>query len=126
MKLRILDNSIRIRLSKSEVELLSKKGEITANTPLPSSNFTYSLESTESSFQVVHSSEGLKIQVPKETVSSWANSNRVGFRNTFELADGSKTSLLIEKDFKCLTDASDSDQSDFYEHPYAKTATKDE
>ncbi|MDA9820217.1 hypothetical protein N9C06_04790 [Salibacteraceae bacterium] len=126
MKLRILDNSIRLRLSKSEVDLLDEKGELSADTPLPSSNFKYSLECVESSFQIQHSSEGLKIQVPKDIVSSWANSNRVGFRHTFELEDGSKTSLLVEKDFKCLTDASESDQSDFYEHPYAKTATKDE
>ncbi len=120
MKLRILDNSIRLRLLKSEVDRLDQDGALFSETILPGSRFKYSLSASGSEFRISHNAEGLEVIVPSETLSSWAHSNRVGFRNSFELKDGSKCTLLVEKDFKCLSDAEGADQSDFYENPYAK------
>ena len=46
-----------------------------------------------------------------------ATTDQVSIRGEQVLADGEKLSILVEKDFVCLTGRDDEDESDMYPHP---------
>ena len=49
--------------------------------------------------------------------SEWATTDQVGIEKTIFVAEGSDLAILIEKDFKCLTDRPHEDESDLFENP---------
>ena len=122
MKIRIEDNSIRLRLRRSEVRRLRDEGRITAYTPMPEGRFEYALELSESC-QALHASktaEGILIALPAADGRGWDTSPRVGFEHNLSLSDGGTLHLLVEKDFVCL-DRSPESQEDQYPNPKAGT-----
>lgn len=122
MKIRILDNSIRLRLSKSEVDQFNDEGEIAARTEFPNGSiFEYKLNKTDIEEMNASFIDGkIELFCPEAVVEKWANSERVGFRNELSLGKAGKLSLLVEKDFKCLDPNREEDESDNFEHPKAK------
>lgn len=120
MKLRILDNSLRLRLSQSEVRTLAEQGRIEAHTHFPGGAvLQYSLEGRAELTTVEASLTGQEIlvQLPSTMVKDWADSNTISLRANNELPGGETLSILIEKDFKCLTDRPHEDESDLFPHP---------
>ncbi|NKI31299.1 DUF7009 family protein [Croceivirga thetidis] len=118
MKIRIKGNSVRFRLTKTEVETFSKTGSIAEITHFQSKALTYALVSksgiTELEADFVDNS--ITIYFPKSEQKGWAASNQVGFSNSVDWNDSSTLSLLVEKDFTCL-DNTVEDQSDNYPNP---------
>jgi hypothetical protein len=105
MKLRIQGNSLRLRLSQSEVSQFSKTGFVEDSVQFaPSVSFAYTLESSSSipapraSFQ----NGWLKFQVPAAVGIEWFTTDRVGISADQPLESGKHLSILIEKDFQCL------------------------
>lgn len=118
MKIRIQGNSIRLRLSKTDVEQLTDEGIVVENTSFGSSVLSYAVEQNSELDQLAASFEGGKItmQIPATYVEDWAINNIVGFEANMEVGTGDTLYLLIEKDFKCL-DQTTEDQSNQYENP---------
>lgn len=118
MKLRIKGNSIRIRLSRTEVENLAKDGYIYEQTDFGNNTLTYALQSKESIHTLEAAFENGKVTmyVPANVVPTWPTNDTVGFENMMSLPNGKQLYLLLEKDFKCI-DNSMEDQSDNYENP---------
>lgn len=118
MKLRIKGNSVRLRLSKPEVEQLSSVGTITERTNFINADFIYSIEKSieENNIRADYDNNHLTVYVPAKLVNDWPNNNMISLDNI--LADGSmpEVYVLVEKDFKCMDDSSE-DQSDNYENP---------
>ncbi len=48
---------------------------------------------------------------------AWANSSEISLRASSPLPDGNELTILVEKDFKCLTDRPHEDESDLFPHP---------
>lgn len=119
MKLRILDNSIRLRLNKSEVEQLDREGLVRGLTKLPAGNaFQYLIrKTTETPMNVQFTNDTLEVLCPEDSVSNWANSEQVGFRTLLSMNESEKLLILVEKDFKCLDPNREEDESDNFEHP---------
>lgn len=117
MKLRINGNSIRIRLSRTEVDNLAKHGYIDEHTEFGNNVFTYALQSSESinTLQADLNDGRITMYVPASVVQAWPGNDTVGFENTMLLPNGKQLYLLLEKDFKCK-DTSE-DQSDNYDNP---------
>lgn len=118
MKIRINGNSVRIRLSKKEVERLGNEGYLSEKTSFGSTAFEYVLEQNNEVKDLSASFDGWKItmQVPSLYLKEWPVNNVVGFDANMPI-DGDKTLyLLLEKDFKCLDNTTE-DQSDNYENP---------
>lgn len=117
MKLRIKGNSIRLRLSKSEVETLAIQGTVVEQTDIGGNSFWYYLKKEKSS-EVFASyiQHQLTVFIPEDFATAWVHNNMVGIDN--KPSDGSQPALyiLVEKDFKCI-DNTDEDQSDNYENP---------
>jgi hypothetical protein len=123
VKLRLLDNSIRLRLSRSDVLAAEQDGLVEGQTRFPDgSEFTFALESNpEGAAGAEYTGGRMVVRLPAAEISGWANDDAVvSLRGEVELPDGSRLSLLVEKDFQCLTGRPDEDQSDLFTNPEAR------
>jgi hypothetical protein len=122
MKLRIRDNSIRLRLMRGEVDTLRTEGLVAASTSFPGGRlFRYCVESSPASVNpaAFYSDSEMVVRLPETTVLAWASSDQVSIDGEQVLVDGQKLRILVEKDFVCLTGRDDEDESDMYPHPNA-------
>lgn len=120
MKLRVLDNSIRLRLTRSEVDAISVDGLVRGRVRFAGSNtFDYVLESSPATVKPeAHISNNvLTVRLPETDVSEWAGSERVSIKSEQLLDDGEQLKILVEKDFQCLAPRDDEDEADMFPHP---------
>ena len=118
MKLRIKANSLRIRLTRSEVEKLANTGYLEEQTIFANNKFIYALQSVDDANELSATLASNKITmfVPKKLINGWPENNVVGFNAKMPLAENESLFLLLEKDFVCLDETTE-DQSDNYENP---------
>lgn len=115
MKIRIKDNSVRFRLTQSEVALLGQTGSVSCITEFVNRPLLYTIESTvDHEISISFIENQITLKMPDENVKEWISTDRVGF-------DGQSgvVKVLIEKDFVCI-DNSAEDQSDNYPNPNIK------
>jgi hypothetical protein len=116
MKLRIHGNSIRLRLSRSEMERFGATGRISETVEFgPGSHFTYSLRTGES-LDATHSPAGIQIVVPHHLAEDWTGTDRVSVAGEQPLGGGRTLQILLEKDFKCIHKSSEAND-DAYPNP---------
>lgn len=126
MKIRIKGNSIRLRLTRTEVESLYERGSIEEQTHfLPGIVFTYKLA-------VAHQEEKLKasffgssvvVFISSELARVWGENKKVGYSEKQENGTSEPLFILVEKDFQCL-DETHEDQADNYPNPRAAKLLK--
>ncbi len=118
MKIRIKSNSIRFRLTKSEVSKLATTGYLEEETLFPNNKFIYALQGTDQANGLTASFANNKITlfIPRSFITEWPNNSEVGIENNMLLPENNTLYLLIEKDFVCLDETAE-DQSDNYENP---------
>ncbi len=121
MKLRLLDDSIRLRLSRSDVAAADEQGAVAGETRFPYGGiFTYVLEALPNgaAASASYSDDCMIVRLPAPEISAWANDDTaVSLRSEVELPGGGRLKLLVEKDFTCLTHRHDEDQSDLFPNP---------
>jgi hypothetical protein len=114
MKIRIKSNSLRYRLTRSEVERFAQEGIIKQKLQIGDDALTYILQQTaENEMSASFHNNIITLLMPKKMADEWTSTERVGFDAT-----NKDLYLLIEKDFTCL-DNVDEDQSDNYPNPLA-------
>lgn len=124
MKIRIKGNSVRLRLSKTEVAAFGKDGYVAEQTQFANAVLTYRLERTEEETMAASmSNDTITMYLPAPLAKQWVETEKIGFDANMKLADGNELYLLLEKDFQCL-DNSTEDQSDNYENPLAAQFNK--
>lgn len=118
MKLRIKGNSIRIRLSKSEVDELASGLSLSDNTNFGSKRLGYAVRPVNHGDSLAASYENdlITLFVPESLLADWPSNSIVGFESLMPLENNDQLHLLLEKDFKCL-DKTMEDQSDFFDNP---------
>lgn len=118
MKIRIKGNSVRLRLTKTEVETFAREGHYMETTRFGQKHLTYVLKAKPGITQLKASFEHdtITIYFPQEETSLWAKGTRVGYSNQEDWNNPSALSILVEKDFTCL-DNTVEDQSDNYPNP---------
>jgi len=123
MKLRIRDNSVRLRLTRAEVDALHRDGTVSAATGFPGGRrLKYSVESSPAIVNpaAFFSDNEITVRLPESAVLAWATSQTVALRGEQRLDDGETLVIVAEKDFACLADhGEDEDQADKYPHPAA-------
>ena len=118
MKIRIRGNTIRYRLSKSEVAKLTEKGMLEERTEFANGDLKYSIKQTENIYLSADLSQNnITLFVPKKALQEWAKTEQVGLENFMALPNGNSLFLLLEKDFKCNDAVINEDQSDYFENP---------
>ena len=124
MKLRIRDNSIRLRLTRSEVELVRNDGLVRGRVPFAGrNNFDYVLESSPATVKPeAHISNNvLTVRIPEAEIIRWSDSDEVSIAASQILDGGDQLNILVEKDFACLAPREGEDEADMYPHPEAGT-----
>lgn len=118
MKIRIKGNSVRFRLTKTEVDTLCKTGRFEEKTHFPNGVFTYALRAVTTTDQMAADISGstIEIQISIALIKDWPSNNKVGFQHKVSLENNEELWLLVEKDFVCLDDTVE-DQADNYPNP---------
>lgn len=112
MKIRIKGNSLRYRLTRSDVEKFYNNGYLEETTDFGATRFAYALQRCyDDQLSARFENDKITMLMPDAMLNEWANTDRVGFENT-----DSKVYLLVEKDFVCLDNVLE-DQSDNYPNP---------
>ncbi len=121
MKIRIQGNSIRLRLSQSEVQAFAETGRVKDHIQFgtaPEESLVYVLErSNIKQLGASYAANQIKVFVPSETGNAWTSSDQVGMDGEMDLGGGSTLRILVEKDFKCLTERTGEDESDNFPNP---------
>ena len=118
MKIRIKGNSIRYRLTKSEVETFSRTGSFEEVAHFGDAVFIYRVHAKEGieTLDAQFKNHTITLFLNKEKSKDWFKTDKVGFSERVKKTDGTVLTLLLEKDFACL-DERDEDQSDNYPNP---------
>jgi hypothetical protein len=112
MKIRIKGNSLRYRLTRSDIERLSKEGYLEEITCFGEHSLIYSLQRAGvDQLHATFQNNKITLFMPELMVEEWTTTDRIGFENST-----GKLYLLIEKDFQCLDNVAE-DQSDNYPNP---------
>ena len=125
MKLRIKGNTLRLRLTRSEVARFRETGQVAdaiAFGPGPEQRMTYSLATAEvPSVQAGFAGRTITVWVPPDLGRAWATTDQVGFESEQDVGNADQLRLLIEKDFSCLAPRTGEDDTDAFDNPLAAT-----
>lgn len=120
MKLRILGDSLRLRLSQSDVRALIDEGQVESAVhfgPGQVLRYVLRLDPGAAELQSVYADDAIVVRVPAERGRAWARGDEVGMAGEQRVADGRELSLLVEKDFKCLTPREGEEAYDGFPNP---------
>ncbi len=115
MKIRIKGNSLRFRLTRTDVNRLAKEGYLEEQINFPGTPLIYALQLTEC--EILTSSfidNKITLSMSHKMIDEFIQTDKVGFANHDGAID-----LLVEKDFTCLDNVAE-DQSDNYPNPLAE------
>ena len=115
MKIRIKGNSLRYRLTKSDMYRLSHEGYLEDKTDFGGRVLIYAIQkSKDTQLSAFFNDNVICMRVPEKMIDELENTDRTGF----EGSEGN-LHLLVEKDFTCLDEVAE-DQSDNYPNPLAE------
>ena len=123
MKLRIKGDSLRFRVSRSEVArfVAGDRLEDTVHFASdPGAKFSYALQHDHAVSRptVQYAGHRVTILVPSDQAKTWADSDQVGIAEDISLGALGSLAILIEKDFACL-DRSETENEDTFPNPNA-------
>lgn len=119
MKIRIKGNSIRLRLTKTDVRNLKETGRVDEKTVLGNEQlFSYSLLKDENADAISASfvNGSITVVLPKNESETLTETDEITVKDYQNNGEEGGLFLLIEKDLQCLDDTFE-DQSDMYENP---------
>ena len=125
MKLRIKGNSLRLRISRSELATLVKYGSIEETiyfAAAPEAKLTYVLRHmpTAVTLHFEYLPQRVTVVVSTEAVQLWSSSDQVGIYGSSETSAG-PLEIAVEKDFACLDGENPADD-DAFPNPNAGSA----
>ena len=121
MKLRIKGNSLRLRITPSEMARLLEAGRIDETIHFAAhadARLTYALEHRPDApvLTVRHSPQEVAVVLSSAEVRRWASGTDVGIYGQTPVKSG-PLEVAVEKDFACL-DKSDAENGDTFTHPH--------
>ena len=122
MKLRIRGNSLRLRISRSELESLLRGNRIEETihfTASPEAKLTYALDSAVQSTPITiqYESQAVTVTLSKDQAVVWGSESEVGVYGELDNGGTHLLEVIVEKDFACL-DGSDEDNIDTFANPH--------
>lgn len=122
MKLRVKNNSVRLRLTRGEVARFNDSGRVEEAIEFgiePHQRFVYALEfgaETETT-RAIFENNRITVFVPKTQAEKWTQTARIGIETEQTIGGGKTLRILIEKDFACLEPRAGDEDADTYSHP---------
>lgn len=121
MKLRIKGNTLRLRLTQTEVDTVAN-GEVMDKTQFPGDKELVYKIVKGSGFDAQLTNDVVLIQLPSNEVDKWASSDKVSIGFKLSLENKEVLDVAVEKDFQCLTERPKEDESDMFPNPLEKHA----
>ena len=122
MKLRLRGDTLRLRLTRSEVDAIGAAQSVSETLHLPDgSALRYTLVAgAENNIHMRREADlaEIVVQVVAAQAHSWASSEQVGYSGDAPLQIGT-VSVLIEKDFTCITPRAGEEEGDTFPNPQA-------
>ncbi len=123
MKLRIRADTLRLRLTRGEVDRIARGEAVEESTHFPDGSVLgYQLvpgELEAARQENTNSSQQIIVEIPAGPAAEWAScDDEVGFNGAEPFRVGPLT-VLIEKDFECLTPRQGEEELDTYPNPNA-------
>jgi hypothetical protein len=120
MKLRIKGNSLRLRVSRSELTRLMQTGRIEETIRFAAekdATLTYALEQSPAhqAMTVRWRPQEVAVLLPREEARRWSEGDQVGLYCDYNVGEEILT-LSVEKDFACL-DGTEADNEDTFPNP---------
>lgn len=118
MKIRIKNNSIRLRLSKTDIADLKTMRLVACQTVISGKEvFEYTLRTVENAQKISarFDSQKITIVLPFAEAQTLTETDEISVKGLQENGADEPLFLLIEKDLQCL-DPTHEDQSDMYEN----------
>ncbi|MBC6991298.1 DUF7009 family protein [Hymenobacter sp. BT491] len=109
MKLRIEDNSVRLRLSDDEVQHFGRTGRVSSSVrlgPHPDDQLKYSLErlpegDPSDTVRILYASGSMAVRVPAALAQQWVAGSDIGFSEKLHVTETQELRILVEKDLDC-------------------------
>jgi hypothetical protein len=123
MKLRIKGPTLRLRLTRGEIDALLEEGVVEERVPFaPGANLIYRLrrDAAAASISASFHNGVVEILVPEAEAREWGTSELVTLAHSQALPEGILR-ITLEKDFACLAPREGEDESDNFPHPEAGT-----
>ncbi len=119
MKLRVRGNSLRIRVSRAELESIASRGVAADEVCFaPGTSLHYGVEVIEGGdISARFADNEVRVFLPRAVVERWLAPDEVSIRGEQPLAGGDALSILVEKDFTCLAPREGEDDSDLFPNP---------
>ena len=119
MKLRILGNSVRLRVSQAEMSQIRSMGVVRQHVAFgPGRRLTYELRTVAGGrVGASYDDEHIRVTLPRAVAERWQAPDEVSIRGEQELPGGESLKILVEKDFQCLVPREDEDQSGLFPNP---------
>jgi hypothetical protein len=126
MKMRIKGNSLRLRVSRSEITRLLKQDRLEETihfAPEAGAMLIYALEQSPAVDVPTtrYSHNTVTVLIPADQAWVWCTTDQVGIEKDIDLGRFGTLTLLIEKDFACL-DRSDEENEDTFANPSANSS----
>ncbi len=121
MKLRLRENSIRLRLLRGEIQRLRASGIVSEKIQFNQFQIlSYTLKVSEEVKEIsAHfKDKEIIVEIPLAAARDWTESNLVTLENEQNIDEKQPLKILIEKDFACPDRPFDKDNGDAFEpHP---------
>lgn len=120
MKLRLRENSIRLRLLQSEMAQLRELGSVSEKIRFaPQQTLNYSINISDEAKEITASLENgeVKVKVPKLKAVEWIETEQIGIENEQIINDNLSLKIILEKDFSCPERPLDVDNADAFPNP---------
>ena len=121
MKLRFKGNTLRLRLTQPELDQLSRGETVREEIPFPQATLTYAVapDFSLASIAVQYQDHEVLVRLPEEQVREWVDTDLVGLEETLATGGGKSLYLLLEKDFQCLHQRPNEEETNQFPNPSA-------
>jgi uncharacterized protein DUF7009 len=119
VKLRIKGDSLRLRLTRAEVQQLAQAGRVEEQVHISARDvLVYRLQRAPAAavLGATFANGVIEIQVPESVARDWCASELVTLSNVQRHGEV-ELRITVEKDFACLAPRDDEDESDNFQHP---------
>lgn len=120
MKLRLRENSIRLRLLQSEIRELRERGRVSEKISFaPRNALNYSIDISDDGNEITaHFENGdIRVEIPKNLANDWIDTEQIGLENEQFIDDNLRLKIVLEKDFSCPERPLDPDNADAFPNP---------
>ena len=121
MKIRAQGNSVRLRLTQSELEKFRTAKVVNESISFPDGQqLKYQLVwDNGNTFTAEFNGQTVSVNIPAPQAREWIKTDREGIEQRLLLPNGGHLKVLIEKDFQCLHRRPGEDESVAFPNPEA-------